>query len=72
MFVFFPSLKIHYTTANGALMRTGLVHRPSCAAQGRLIAARFPYRAVGQGGTEEADGVDSQAVQLVAALNVRC
>lgn len=34
-----PSLKIHYTPANGDLMRTSLVERPSCAAQRRLIAA---------------------------------
>lgn len=48
-----PSLKIHYTPANGVLMRTSLVDRPSCVAQGRLIAAWFPNRAVWQDGLEK-------------------
>lgn len=60
VFVFPPSLKIHYTTANGDLMRTSLVDRPSCVAQGRLIAARFPDRAVWKDRTEKSDGADSQ------------
>lgn len=36
------SLKIHYTCANGGLMRTSLVDRPSYVAQGKLITAWFP------------------------------
>lgn len=44
-------------------MRTSLVYRPSCVAQGRLIAARFPDWAVWQDGMEKADGEDSQAVR---------
>lgn len=47
-------------------MRTSLVDCPSCVAQGRLIAARFPDWDVWQDGMEKADGVDSQAVRLVA------
>lgn len=62
VFVFPPSLKIHYTAANGDLMRTSLVDRPSCVAQGRLITAWFPDQAVWQDGMEKADGADSQAV----------
>lgn len=46
LFVFPPSLKIHYTMANGDLMRTSPVDGASCAAQGRLIAARFPDWAI--------------------------
>lgn len=33
------SLKTHYTPTNGDLMRTSLLHRPSCAAQRKPITA---------------------------------